>query len=504
MRAHLIFPPWWTPWAPYVATPLLAGALEDAGVEVTLYDLAARALPWLASRSWPEPGGALGLAFQLINPPDLHASLSGLRDWRPGDSRQLERSQAGLDWGLLRVEAAWPELLIHRGAYRPREPASRWLARSEAGETPAHPLGDWLDRQIQELEVTNGDIVGLTVTSENQLLCAVSIARAVRAHHPQCRLALGGAWLSHAEHVLRGSLIRALSPDAVVAGAGCDALVALARTRASGPPAAAPPPRPRHEALDWDDYLSTRPVLALPNARGCAWSRCSFCSEPSAAGPFRAVPVERIVEHATALLGHLPGAVFQLSAEGDCVTRLVALARALRGAEIQWSARVRISPELARPEYARALAEGGCQMLVMGLESLDDDALREMNKGFDREVALRALRALGEAGIWRSVFLIAGWEGDRDGEATLRALETLRGPPALAEAVQCSVLRIPPSAAIARDPGFTTPPDVLGLVRRVRQMNPVAFRGATRELLLAALADHPRGAVQAHLTGLMQ
>jgi hypothetical protein len=93
---------------------------------------------------------------------------------------------------------------------------------------------------------------------------------------------------------------------------------------------------------------------------------------------------------------------------------------------LQWKGFVRVERPFADPEFAALLAQGGCAMLQLGIETGSPRILGLLGKGSgDPDLSRRVLRTLHRAGIRSYVYLLFGvpTETDDDREATLRLVE---------------------------------------------------------------------------------
>ena len=86
------------------------------------------------------------------------------------------------------------------------------------------------------------------------------------------------------------------------------------------------------------------------------------------------------------------------------------------GLPIVWAGEMRMEKHLDEA-YFRDLHQGGCRMLLFGLESAAPRILGLINKGIDREQAARAIRLASRQGIITWVFFFLGFPGERRFEA---------------------------------------------------------------------------------------
>jgi radical SAM superfamily enzyme YgiQ (UPF0313 family) len=178
------------------------------------------------------------------------------------------------------------------------------------------------------------------------------------------------------------------------------------------------------------------------SSRGCYWSQCSFCRHNSRHSR-RPGDADNEPEDATTW----PAKLRQLSKispvlifcdQGIDPEAAVALAAMAPddGSAAKWSLRTRIDPRWDADRIA-AVARGGCAELIFGLESINDDTLRRMNK---TPLSGEAYRSLVEqihqnsaaSGIYNHYCTIYGYPGETFEECrqTLNFLaDLIRGVP---------------------------------------------------------------------------
>ncbi|HEY3445615.1 MAG TPA: radical SAM protein [Myxococcales bacterium] len=284
---------------------------------------------------------------------------------------------------------------------------------------------DVLFPQLVERGVTH---VGLSLAFQNQACGAVRLGFLLGQKLPQMKRILGGplpACWSAAGFALRGGAFDLF--DQVVAGSDDD-LAALAKSVGGVGRGPGDGPLAVDLAdLPWDDYLSPLPVVPVALARGCYWRRCTFCPDYLHAKQ-RACAPESLESWLEEVAGRFPaGAMLHLTDSALPPKHLQRLAKAIaeRRLPLRWHGFVRPERVFANEAFARALAEGGCDMLQIGIESGSPRLLALMGKGADVEVMRRMLRALHAAGIRSQAYLLFGLptETDEDREQTLRFVE---------------------------------------------------------------------------------
>ncbi len=162
---------------------------------------------------------------------------------------------------------------------------------------------------------------------------------------------------------------------------------------------------PLYEGVDAGRYLYTNVVTA---SRGCP-NRCDFCYNSCQNRAYAVRPVADVLRDIRAL-----GTRHVLFIDDNFIgspphTR--ELLDALEGLHLKWSAAV-TARILDCPELLDRMAETGCQSLFIGLESINDDALRGVHKE-NRPGRYEALvEAVHRRGIMVNASMVFGLDGD--------------------------------------------------------------------------------------------
>lgn len=137
-------------------------------------------------------------------------------------------------------------------------------------------------------------------------------------------------------------------------------------------------PRPRRDLLKRDRYYDVWPVQT---SRGCPFA-CDFCSVHKFSGRrFRHRPVRDVIREIDEDCGRRVFFVDDII-NGD-VKYAMELFRELAPLNRRWVAQVTVA--LGRePQLVRAMAKSGCIGLFIGLESVDQETLKNMRKRHNR------------------------------------------------------------------------------------------------------------------------
>jgi anaerobic magnesium-protoporphyrin IX monomethyl ester cyclase len=153
-------------------------------------------------------------------------------------------------------------------------------------------------------------------------------------------------------------------------------------------------------------------VFPFQLSRGCT-DKCSFCSEWKFWERFRSDDVGHVIDQIAQLKRdyQIDGIAFTDSLLNGVMPRLRAFAEGLleRNIELKWGGFMRANMDL---ETAKLLRKAGCVLGFFGIESFDDETLREMNKRRTMADNVQALEAFLSAGIAVRAGFIPGFPGD--------------------------------------------------------------------------------------------
>lgn len=392
-----VFPPMTKPSEPPVGVGMLGGWLQSQGVDCELIDGRMEFLdealddsfvaPFRQRAVYADPARHLGALARLGE---------GLRQRTPPTDRLTITDHR---------PARHP--LFNRGAIRQSVADSQVFAGAMA-------------RLAERIVAAAPRLCGISIGYLSQLVAGLQLARELARQAPELPVLIGGSLVSSwRQHLEAESL---LGGECYLFGAGEQSLPEpLGRVGLSAEPAVA---APRYaELLRRHRYLAPEPIGSVCLSRGCSWGRCTFCHE---AGAQRFVPLRS--EEIELVVGGLldQGLRFlHLTDHAVPLPALRALGGMLRGADVGWYGFVRLAEPLADPGFAQVLADGGCAMLELGIESASGAVLGAMQKGHTPELASRIVRALADAGIRVFAYVMFGFptESDDDRRRTLAFLE---------------------------------------------------------------------------------
>lgn len=300
----------------------------------------------------------------------------------------------------------------------------------------------------RKLLATRPDVVGFGCYS-NQLQAVRELALIVRQLLPGARIIIGGVHASIApaslndptrfDYVVRGEgsvairrLLAALAAGGTLADEGVLAVGTPSfNTLAEGPPPVHPEfaevAKPRRDLVDrsryfciWsgarDTTLATLfpRVASLRTSVGCP-RRCSFCVVHYLAhGRYiQRAPADVVEEIAAIAEEHIyfvDDEMFVNPQRAREIARLL-LDRGIRKQYVSWA---RSDTICAHPDVFRLWREAGLHVVYVGLESMNEEALKDFNKGVSSETNRRAVEILREIGIVLHAALIVNPDFTRD------------------------------------------------------------------------------------------
>ncbi|MEW6719356.1 MAG: radical SAM protein [Thermodesulfobacteriota bacterium] len=314
-------------------------------------------------------------------------------------------------------------------------------------------------------------IVAISIHYRHQVLPAFELAGLLRRRLPESKILGGGGMISSWRKALRREGLGFSPFHAVGFGPGERALADAAAGIPGGSVFLEEDGEveflPDYRFASLPDYLSPEPVLPVASSRGCWWGKCAFCPEAVApVHPFRAADADAFPALLRELSLRYGVSRFHLTdnAIPPAVLRSMAARKELlRG--IRWHGFARFGPELLDPGLVADLADAGCGMLQLGLESGSQRLLDRMGKGTRVAEAAKVLSNLSRAGISSYVYVMLGFPGETrdDAERTRCFLADRAGEIGW---LNLSILNLPRDAE-GTCPEYCDPEEPLGLYRPV-------------------------------------
>jgi len=310
---------------------------------------------------------------------------------------------------------------------------------------------------LPQITAAAPQLVAISINYLNQALPAFELAGLLRRELPELELVVGGGLPTSWQATLRDLDLRLPPFDRVVFGPGELPLLELARGTGSGAYFLQSAEQigfvPDYSFAPLADYLSPQPVLPLSTSRGCYWKQCLFCPEaatsvhPFANAEDGTVPVllRRLADEFGIRHFHLTDnaiPVHQLRMLADAGSQL---------ADLNWYGFVRFERALEDADFVQRLADSGCRMLQLGLESGSQAVLDRLGKGIRLEGTTKILTNLQQAGIASYVYIMLGSPGELEADAELTRSFLLEHAESI-DYLNLSIMNLPRASGLLDNP----------------------------------------------------
>ncbi len=330
--------------------------------------------------------------------------------------------------------------------FRPPAPvdSSRSLLRIVDDPQQNIFLDFFRQRVLPDIIREQPDIVGISIPTLDQMIAGMTLGHLIKTAGLPCHVTVGGPHISMLrEQLPKVPAIFRLFDSAIVFdgeipllrlaesldGGGDLAKVPNLIYRAkhddgvvrSTPVRAEPHPNllPDFDGLPLKRYLVPSPVLPMLSAHGCYHGKCGFCNVGyGGPGTFSQLDADLVVEHMLALHAKYGARHIFFADEAITPRNLKAMSARLAEADapIHWCGCVRFDAALTRDLLER-MAQGGCRMLLFGLETAAERTIKRIVKGTKLPEMSRILHDSTAAGIWNHTFFFFGFPGETMAEA---------------------------------------------------------------------------------------
>lgn len=339
---------------------------------------------------------------------------------------------------------------LHLQSYVPAIAVDSSRALLQGVRDPRHNMFLDLYQQIIVDDIVREapDIVGISIPSMPQMLAAMTLAYLVKEHAPSCHVTVGGPHISMLrEQIAQTPALFSLIDSAVVFD-GEVPLLRLAEaldgdgnldtvpnliyragelkpgrpiqtgqirvTQRKEPEKIQNLPLPDFDGLPLDRYLAPQLVLPLMTARGCYFGKCAFCNVGyGEAETFSQLRAEHLADQMQAVYERYGARHIFFADEAVTPRNLKSLSTILKERQLplHWGGCARFEKVLDKT-LLQHMSEGGCRMILFGLESASQPIIDLMVKGTELEHMSRILGDSAEAGIWNHTFFFFGFPGE--------------------------------------------------------------------------------------------
>ncbi len=254
--------------------------------------------------------------------------------------------------------------------------------------------------------------LGISLNYLSQAIPAFALSGYIKAKFPSIKIIIGGglvtSWLRSPEW--RTPFTKLF--DKLIDGQGEFPLLQLLDKKQISAPKHSPP---EYTGLPLNKYMAPGLILPYSASTGCYWNKCAFCPEKAEGNPYSRPSSEQCMNDLFSLVKTFKPALVHLLDNAIAPALMRHLIQTPIGAN--WYGFARVTSELSKPEFCRALKKSGCVMLKLGIESGSQNVLDAMEKGINLELVEQSLKALYLAGIASYVYLLFGTPSESITEA---------------------------------------------------------------------------------------
>ena len=157
-------------------------------------------------------------------------------------------------------------------------------------------------------------------------------------------------------------------------------------------------------------------TLPLFTSRGCPYNCCYCCSYLIHGRKYRARSARSLVQEIEDNVERFKTKYFTIADDtfNFDKQRVIDFCNLLieKNMQIEWDCPQGIRADKLTPEIAKLMKKAGCKLLAMGIESVDADVLKMIQKGETIDQIEAAIKAVNEAGIISKAFFLVGLPGD--------------------------------------------------------------------------------------------
>jgi len=165
-------------------------------------------------------------------------------------------------------------------------------------------------------------------------------------------------------------------------------------------------PIPAYDLLDMSRFYESVfirfPAATMITSRGCPFN-CIYCSYPQTiySHKYRAMSPERVLKEIKYLVNDL--GVKEIRIDDDTFDikkeRAIEICKLITKEKLDFTFSVQCRPQLMTKEEAFWLKKAGCRMVLYGVESGNDQILKEIRKGTTKDEIRRGVKIAKEHGI---------------------------------------------------------------------------------------------------------
>lgn len=279
-------------------------------------------------------------------------------------------------------------------------------------------------------------LIGLSIAMLPQLIPSLILVRSIRRHlWRDARIVLGGPVMTLVDDSWRSTVADLSGADAIILGEGEEAIVHLAEKAMSdarrrsdrgrstvrgGALSLVYEENPERSLDSYPPPLYDRKNLrrwgvgrlAVVVGRKCYWGKCAYCEYQGLYSDLKIKSPRNVVRNMRFLKDEYGISDFDFICDAIEPNYAVKLSREIvsAGLECGWMSYLRIDPRYSEASF-KLMKESGCNVLAVGVESLDDGVLRRIDKGYSSRTAIAFVKKVLRSGIYVQLNMIIDLPG---------------------------------------------------------------------------------------------
>lgn len=466
IRTLLIHPPQFALYSPFLAIPTVTAFVRAQGLHCDQWDLNLEVNKRLLSAEWLMRAAERVRERDLQDTPAGRAALTNLQpviENLPGAFAALKQEEnlhedpvlldafATLDAAYGVINAAYsPTVMSYNLKMRYAFDKFDDIEAAIRDETENPYIEIYREEVVPRIIEGGYDLVGIGMAFDEQLIGGLTLARLLKEAAPEIHTVGGGTLLTKLSTPMKSLGKTFTGLDTMILYEGETPLISLidhldgGRSREEVPNLVwwddagelrfntmmsenvADLPAPDFEGFPLDDYLLPHVIFPMLTTRGCYWKKCAFCTHHHSYGwKYRVRNKSKLVSDIATLQERFGAQYFYFVDEAVPPAMLKIIAdygRTPEGADIRWFGDMRFEKQLCDDDFCEHLHEGGCRVLIFGMESANQRILDHMLKGVKVEVMSDALGAMHRQNIFSILMYFTGFPT----ETMQEALDTVK------------------------------------------------------------------------------
>ncbi len=408
-----------SPLHPQGCLPLLKGHLNAKGFNAKILDTNIKFFHWFLGES------------------DVHLSMESIFDdplkilayYAEIEKKLWRKSQKyeGLDLGIRHLNMKYDRILFDS-------------VLQAISDEKSNPFIEFYDEIFEKhYDGTGIKIAGISITFQDQIIAAFTLANILRQRMPNVKIVMGGQMVTRCyksminhqnlcefydylalwdgELVLEDIHRREVREEQIDFVNVIDVRNSKGTVdRRSRAPRGAEIPYMDFDDIDFNDYFFPDMLIPLQTTRGC-YGKCEFCAIPYGSNSYRTRNKDLLIQDIVQIQEHTlkrygkKATYFKFMEDTSSPTLLYDLSVEIEkgGLDVKWETFARMEKAFTKPGMFEQLYRGGCRKIHWGLESNDPDVLKNMNKKTSVSYLDEVLKLADKAGILNFCFVLIGF-----------------------------------------------------------------------------------------------